>query len=165
MTKEEILSLYLEVYKQQRLPGSLPGEPELMKEVVSSFKGHQGWKEEETSGAAARPQSVDAQPPKSRAPGRRETSIGRSLATVREAHQKVLAMAAALEGEIERLSHSLPQSRLEIRARSKSKDCRMHGATEHKRRHCQVQFSNSPTPYHPLEKVQSLARGKQPLRI
>ena len=37
-TKEEILSLYLEVYKQQRLPGSPPGEPELMQEVVSSFE-------------------------------------------------------------------------------------------------------------------------------
>ena len=52
--KEEILSLYLEVYKQQRLPGSLPREPELIEEVVSSFKGCQWWKEEETSGATAR---------------------------------------------------------------------------------------------------------------
>ena len=26
-TKEEILSLYFEVYKQQRLPGTPPGEP------------------------------------------------------------------------------------------------------------------------------------------
>ena len=39
ITKEEILSLYLKIYKQQRLPGSPPGEPELMEEVVSSFKG------------------------------------------------------------------------------------------------------------------------------
>ena len=37
-TKEEIVSLYLEVYKQQRLPGSPPREPELIEEVVSSFK-------------------------------------------------------------------------------------------------------------------------------
>ena len=54
-TKEEILSLYLEVYKQQRLPGSLPREPELTKEVVSSFKGHQGWKEERASSVTAKP--------------------------------------------------------------------------------------------------------------
>ena len=47
--------VYLEVYKQQRLPGSLPGEPELIEEVVSSFEGHQGQKEEETSGATVRP--------------------------------------------------------------------------------------------------------------
>ena len=110
MVKEEILSLYLKVYKQQRLPGSLPGKLELRKEVVSSFKGCQGWKEEQTSGVAARPQPINAWPPKSRAPGRKETSIGRSLAIVREAHQKVLAVAAALEGEIERLSHPIPQS-------------------------------------------------------
>ena len=61
-TKEEILSLYLEVYKQQRLPGSPPGEPELMQEVVSSFEGCQGWRESRTSSATARPQSNNAQP-------------------------------------------------------------------------------------------------------
>ena len=38
-TKEEIISLYLEVYKQQRLPRSPPRELELTEEVVSSFKG------------------------------------------------------------------------------------------------------------------------------
>ena len=53
--REEIQSLYLEVYKQQRLPGSPPRELELMEEVVSSFEDHQWWKEEETSGATARP--------------------------------------------------------------------------------------------------------------
>ena len=116
-TKEEILSLYLEVYKQQRLPGPPPREPELMEEVVSSFEV------EETSGTTLRPQPADAPPPKSRTPGRRETSIERSLATVREAHQKALAVAAALEGEIERLSHPLLQSQPEVRVRSKSRDC------------------------------------------
>ena len=50
-TKEEILFLYLEVYKQHRLPGSTPWELELMEEVVSSFKGCQGWKEGRTSSA------------------------------------------------------------------------------------------------------------------
>ena len=96
--RAEIPSLYLEVYKQQRLPGFLPREPELIEEVVSSFEDHQGWKEEETSGTTLRPQPANAQPPKSRTPGRRDTSVERSLATVREAHQKALAMAAALEG-------------------------------------------------------------------
>ena len=54
-TKEEILSLYLEVYKQQRLPGSPPGGPELMQEVVSSFEGHPGWREGRAPSATARP--------------------------------------------------------------------------------------------------------------
>ena len=41
-SKEEIQSLYFEVYKQQRLPGSPPRGLELIEEVVSSFKDHQG---------------------------------------------------------------------------------------------------------------------------
>ena len=45
-----------------------------------------------------RPQSVDAWPSKSRVPGRRETSIEKSLAPIREAHQRVLAMAAGPQG-------------------------------------------------------------------
>ena len=108
--REEIQSLYLEVYKQQRLPGSPPREPELIEEVVSSFEDHQGQKGEETSGATARPQLTDAWPPRGRTPGRgrRETSAERSLATMREAHQRALAMVATLEGEIERLSHPSP---------------------------------------------------------
>ena len=57
---------------------------------------------------------------------------------MREAHQKVLAMAAALEGEREMLSCPLSQRWLEVRARLKSKDCQMHGSMECKRRQCQV---------------------------
>ena len=108
--REEIQSLYLEVYKQQRLPGSPPGELELMEEVVSSFKDCPGWKEEKTLGATVRSQPANAQPMRSRTleKERRESSVKQSLATVREAHQKVLAAAAALEGEIERLSHPTP---------------------------------------------------------
>ena len=53
-TEEEIISLYLEVYKQQRLPGSLPREPELIEDVVSSFEGCQRQKEERTSSVTAR---------------------------------------------------------------------------------------------------------------
>ena len=80
--------------------------------------------------------------------------------TVREAHQKALAAAAALEGEIERMSHPLPQSQLEVRVRSKSRDCWMHGATEHNRRHCQVKFGGSPTPYHPPRKSLESSDGE-----
>ena len=148
-TKEDILSLYLKVYNQQRLPGSLPREPELTKEVVSSFKGCQGWKKERTPGATARPQSFNAWPSKGRATRKRETSIEKSLAPIREAHQKALAAAAALKGEIERLSHPLPQSWLEVRVRLKSRGCWMQGATECKRRHCQVWFTDNPAPCQP----------------
>ena len=59
-SKEEIQSLYLEVYKQQRLPGSPPGEPELMEEVVSSSKDCQWQKQRGAPEMAMRSQSLDA---------------------------------------------------------------------------------------------------------
>ena len=59
-SKEEIQSLYLEVYKHWRLLGSPPREPELMEEVVSSFKDHQGQKEKKAPETAARSLSTDA---------------------------------------------------------------------------------------------------------
>ena len=77
---------------------------------------------------------------------------------MREAHQKVLAVAAALKGEIERLSHPLSQRQLEVRVRLKSKDHWIHGSTEHKRRQCQVQFSNIHTTYQLAR--ESLESGK-----
>ena len=160
-TKEEILSLYLEVYKQQKLPGSLPGEPELMQEMVSSFEGHQGWRESRASSATMRPQSEDAQTSKSGVHGRKETSVEQSLANVREAHQKALAMAAALEGGIERLSCPLSWRWLEVRARLKSKDCWMYGSTECNKRWHQVQFSNTPTTL-PLAK-ENMGSGEEEL--
>ena len=58
-SKEEIQSLYLEVYKLLRLPGSPPREPELMEEVVSSFEDHQGQKQREAPEMAAMSQSTD----------------------------------------------------------------------------------------------------------
>ena len=50
----------------------------------------------------------------------------RSLAKVREAHQKALVMAAALEEEIEQLTHPLIRSQSEVWAHSKSRDCCVH---------------------------------------
>ena len=158
-TKKEILSLYLEVYKQQRLPGSPNREPELIQEVVSSFEGCQGWRESRTSSATMRPQSKDPRPSKSGVPGRREILVEQSLANMREAHQKALAVAAALKGEIERLSHPLSWRQLEVRARSKSKDCQMHGSTECKKRQHQVQFSDTHTTF-PLAK-ENMGSGEE----
>ena len=148
-SKEEIQSLYLELYKQQRLLGSPPGEPELVEEVVSSFEDHQGQKQKEAPETAARSWSTDFPPPRSRTPGRgrREASVERSLAKVREAHQKVLAMVAALEEEIQQLSHPLIRSQPEVWAHSKSRDCRVHRSRGQKRRCCQVQPEVFPAPY------------------
>ena len=71
----------------------------------------------------------------------------RSLAKVREAHQKALAMAATLEEEIEWLSCPLTRSQPEVQVHSKSRDCQVHGSRGQKRRHCQVQPENCPAPY------------------
>ena len=81
-SKEKIWSLYLEVYKLQRLLGSPPGDPELMEEVVSFFEDCQGQKQREAPEMAARSQSTDIWPQRSRTPrrGRRESSVERSLA-------------------------------------------------------------------------------------
>ena len=79
-----------------------------MEEVVSSFKDCQGQKQKEASKMTARSWSTDIQPLRIRTPGRgrREASVERNLAKIREAHQKALAMAATLEEEIECLSCS-----------------------------------------------------------
>ena len=121
-SKEELQELYLEVYKLHRLPGSPPGEPALLEEVLSSLKDHQGWKGEKASTAMARPHPEDPHSLRSSVPqkGKRDSSVERSLATVCEAHQKALAMAATLKEEIERLSCT--QNCSEMRVRSKSRD-------------------------------------------
>ena len=137
MTKEEFESLYLEVYKMQRLPRSPPREPELMQEVASSFEGFQGWKEEEMPDASSSPQLTNAQPTQSKTHGR-ESSVERSLAAMQEAHEKALAATTALKGEIERLSHPLPWNQPKMRVRSKSRDHHVWRAVEQKRRCHQV---------------------------
>ena len=50
--------------------------------------------------------------------GRRDASTERSLAETREAHWKALAMASALEEEIEWLSCPLTRSQMEAQALS-----------------------------------------------
>ena len=66
-SEKELQELFLEVYKLHRLPGSPPGEPALMEEVVSPLKDCQGQKEKRTSVATARSQTTDAQPSRSKA--------------------------------------------------------------------------------------------------
>ena len=98
-SKEELQELYLEVYKLHRLPGSPPGEPALLEEVLSSLKDHQGQEGERASASTVRPHLEDPHPLRSRAPqkGKRDSLAERSLPTICEAHQKALAMVATLK--------------------------------------------------------------------
>ena len=45
-SREELLDIYLEVYKLHRLPGSLPGELAILEEVYAIVSGHLQEKEE-----------------------------------------------------------------------------------------------------------------------
>ena len=102
-SQEELLDIYLEVYKLCRLPSSPPGELAILKEVSAALPFH-SMKEEDTPGAPKQPNSDDLHPPQSRPPRcERESSLDRSLARVCEAHQKALLATATLEEEIERL--------------------------------------------------------------
>ena len=148
-SEKELQELYLEVYKLHRLPGSPPGEPVLLEEVVSSLKDCQGQRGERTSADTPRSQMADPQPLRSGASrkGKRDSSVERSLATVCEAHQKALAAVANLKEEIERLSCTW--THLEVRARSKSRDCQECSRAEQKRRCHQVQFEDHAAPNRP----------------
>ena len=115
-----------------RHPGSPPGEPALLEEVLSSLKHHQEWKVEEAPTAMARFCLEDPHPSRGGVPQKRkkDISVERRLATVWEAHQKAPAVVATLKEEIERLSCSW--NHLEARARLKSRDC--GGGVEKSRR-------------------------------
>ena len=83
-----------------------------MAELLSSLEDHQRWKGGKMPQMTGEPNPTDVWPPKSRTPrrGRRDASMERSLAEVRETHQKALAMAVTLEEEIEWLSCPLTRS-------------------------------------------------------
>ena len=163
-SKEELHKLYLEVYKLHRFPGSPPGEPALLEEVLSSLKDHQGWKREKASAVMARPCPEDLPSLRSGTPqkGKKDSLVERSLAMVCEAHQKVLAMVATLEEEIERLSCT--QNHSEMRVRSKSRDHQGQRRDEWKRRLCQVWFEYPLPPTIPLAQKQGLVRKELPAK-
>ena len=105
-TEEELLKIYLEVYKLHRLPGSPPGEPAIMEEIMASVPDHLQSEEDKTLEATVQPHPGGSHSSRSSAPHRRRNnnSVERSLAMVHEAHQKVLAAILTLEKEIERLN-------------------------------------------------------------
>ena len=147
-TKEELLEVYLEVYKLHRLPGSPPGEPAISEEVLSSLPDHQRHDKEEGPTATAQPHAEGPHSSRSCAShrGRKDDSVEGSLATVHDAHQKVLATVSTLEEEIEKLSHNQAQS--QSRAGSKSRDHWWQSREGKKKRCCQVWFEDQPAPSH-----------------
>ena len=60
--REELLDLYLEVYKLHRLPSSPPREPAILKEVSSALPCH-SLEEEGTPDAQRQPNLEDFHPP------------------------------------------------------------------------------------------------------
>ena len=102
-SREELLDIYLEVYKLHRLPGSPPGAPTILEEVSTTVSGHSQEKEE-TPNAQRQPSHKDFHPSRMRRHHqKRETSVDRSLDRVHEVHRKALSAAATLEEEIEKL--------------------------------------------------------------
>ena len=111
--REQLLELYLEVYKLHRLPGSPPGEPTILEEISSILPRHPP--EEKGTPDIQKPVGSEGfHLPKNRLSlwEQEEDSIDRSLARVHEAHRKALWTAATLEEEMERLyrkkAHSGP---------------------------------------------------------
>ena len=103
------------------------------------------------------PNPTDVWSPRSRTSrrGRRDTSTERSLAEAKEAHQRALAIVAALEEEIVWLSCPLTRSWLEAWANSRSQDHCRQRSKGWKRRHCQVWPEDCHAPYfeyHPYQK-------------
>ena len=146
--KEELLELYLEVYKLHRLPGSPPGEPAILEKVLSSLPDHQRCEEEKAPAAMGHPHPEGSHASRSGTPqrGRKDDLVERSLAMVCKAHQKALAAVATLEEEIERLSRTRNHS--QSRARPKSRDCQQQSREGQKRRCHQVWFEDRPAPSH-----------------
>ena len=54
-TKEELFKIYLEVYNLHRLPGSPPGEPAILEEIMASVPDHPQNEEDKTLEAALWP--------------------------------------------------------------------------------------------------------------
>ena len=110
---------------------------------MAKVPDHPCSEEDQTCEAAVQSHPGGSHSSRSRAPCRRNNdSVGQSLATVWEAHQKALAAISTLEREIERLNCTRAHSR----ARSKSGDpCRPSGEGW-KRRHCQVRFADESAP-------------------
>ena len=101
--REQPLELYLEVYKLHRLPGSPPGKPAILEEILSILP-HPPPEEKGTPNIQKLVSPEGFHSPWNRLSlWEWEDSIDRSLARVHEAHWKALSTVATLEEEIKRL--------------------------------------------------------------
>ena len=143
-SREELLEIYLEVYKLHWLPGSPLGKLAIVQEVLAAVLDCLQ-RREEAPEAQAQPSPGDSHPSKSRRPHWEwESSVDRSLTRMHEAHQKALSAMMALEEEIERLSQMRTHSQSGVRLRSW--DCQRSKGEGQKKRCCQVSFVDELAP-------------------
>ena len=71
-TKEELLELYLEVYKLHRLPGSHPREPAILEEIMASVPDHPRSEKDQTHEAMVQSHPRGSHSSRSRAPSQEE---------------------------------------------------------------------------------------------
>ena len=141
-SREELLDIYLEVYKWHRLPSSPPGELAILEEVSATILDPS--QEEEAPNTKVQPGHESFHSSQIRTPcQQRETSVDRSLERVHEVHQKALSAAATLEEEIKKLCRMKGCFQSEVRPRSW--DCRRSEGIRAERCH-QVRFGSKPTP-------------------
>ena len=134
--REQLLELYLEVYKLHWLPSSPPGEPGILKEISSVLPCHP-LVEKGTPNAQRLPSTEGFHSPQNRLSLQEwEDLIDRSLARVHEVHQKALSTAVTLEKEIKRLHRKKACSSPKWR-------CRDSYGSEERRRKRQLQVSLS----------------------
>ena len=110
--REQLLELYLEVYKLHRLSGSPLGEPAILEEISSVLPRHPP----EEKGMPniqklVSPEGFDS-PQNRLSLGEWEDSMDRSLTRVCKAHHKALSIVATLEEEMERLYRKKARSGL-----------------------------------------------------
>ena len=82
-TKEELMEIYLEVYKLHRLPGSPPGEPAIWEEIIAKVPDNPHGEEGQKCEATLQSSSRGSHSSRSRTPHRRgNDSVGQTLTTV-----------------------------------------------------------------------------------
>ena len=82
-TKEELMEIYLEVYKLHRLHGSPPGKPAIWEEIMAKVPDNPHGEEDQTCEAAPQSSSGGSHSSRSRTPHRRNDDlVGWTLTTV-----------------------------------------------------------------------------------
>ena len=138
--REQLLELYLEVYKLHRLPGSPPGEPAILEEISSIFP-HPPPEEKGTPDIQKLVSPEGFHLPRNRLSLQEwEDSIDRSLARVCKAHRKALLTMATLEEEIKRLYRKKARSGPGWKRRDSGRS-----EDRSRKRQCEASFCSQPT--------------------